>query len=834
VFAIEAHAADATWLLNPGSGNFNTAANWNPAVVPTFTAIFGASNTTALSFSADTLVGTLQFNAGAPGYSFAVAAGQQIGTGGVGIVNNSSNAPVVFIAAGGTINFANSSTAANTVVNNSGTAANIIFSQSATAASSIINTSNNGATAFQNSSTADNATINLGANGFLGFAHTSTAGNATITMTANSAFFSIHNNASGGNARLVNGLGAFSLAFLGASGTSLGSIEGAGEFNLASKALTVGGNNLSTEVSGIIYGTGGSLIKNGTGTLMLSGDNVYTGVTTVNRGGLIVNGSIATSSLLTVNDGTFVGGVGQLPSTTINGGTLAPGNSIGTITVNGNLTFVGAGNYLVEVSLTAADRTNVTGTAALGGSMTLVATGGVYQIGKKYTLLNATGGVSGTFGTIAGTSNFGAIRANVSYDANNVFLTLDPNAISPFLSGGTANQRAVAAAIDTAFAAGNTPASFLSLFNLSAAGLPSALTQLSGEVATGAPTAGFQTMGQFLGLMLDPFQQTRFADGTVDGRALGFAPASTVQAQMPAALLGYAPMVTKAPANEVDRRWSVWGGAFGAQGKLNSDAVVGSNTLNVSNGGFAAGIDYRVARNTTLGFAVAGSATNWSLDGLGSGKSNTVQAGVYGSTTLGNAFLSAAFAYGRHELTTDRTVSFGGVFDRLTTDFNADHFGGRAEAGYRYAVMPNAGLTPYGAVQVQSFRTGAFGERDLTGLAAFALNYAGQTTTDTRTELGSRFDSRHVLSSDSLLTLRLRAAWMHDFSTDRSIAAAFQTLPGTGFTVTGASAARDAALLSAGTELRLSNGVSFTSKFDGEFSGRASVYAGTGAVRFAW
>ena len=42
--ATSAQAQDATWLLNPGSGSFNTATNWNPAVVPTNTAIFGASN----------------------------------------------------------------------------------------------------------------------------------------------------------------------------------------------------------------------------------------------------------------------------------------------------------------------------------------------------------------------------------------------------------------------------------------------------------------------------------------------------------------------------------------------------------------------------------------------------------------------------------------------------------------------------------------------------------------------------------------------------------------------------------------------------------------------
>ena len=128
-------------------------------------------------------------------------------------------------------------------------------------------------------------------------------------------------------------------------------------FRRRDNTLTVGSNNLSTEVSGIIADVcgcapgPGSLVKVGTGTLTLSGINTYTGTTTVNAGTLIVNGSIATSSLLTVNAGGTVGGTGILPSTFIDGGTLSPGNSIGTINVTGALQFSSAGVYQVESSV---------------------------------------------------------------------------------------------------------------------------------------------------------------------------------------------------------------------------------------------------------------------------------------------------------------------------------------------------------------------------------------------------------------------------------------------------------------------------------------------------
>ena len=153
-----------------------------------------------------------------------------------------------------------------------------------------------------------------------------------------------------------------------------------------------------------------------------------------------MNGSIVSSSGLTVNTGGTVGGTGNLPTTTINGGNLSPGNSIGTISVNGSLNFVGPGNYIVEVSPAAADKTNVTGapgTASLGGTLTAVGLGGIYTIGTKYTVLNATGGVSGTFSGLTISGSFGATKPHIEYDANNVYLVLDPNAISPFLVGAT-------------------------------------------------------------------------------------------------------------------------------------------------------------------------------------------------------------------------------------------------------------------------------------------------------------------------------------------------------------------------------------------------------------
>jgi autotransporter-associated beta strand protein len=123
-----------------------------------------------------------------------------------------------------------------------------------------------------------------------------------------------------------------------------GSIEGRGTYFLGSKALTVGGNNLSTTVNGTISdggafgGTGGSLVKVGTGTLTLAGTNSYAGGTIINGGALLLTGDISSSSGVTVNAGATLGGTGMAPGVTMNGGTLMPGlpNAVGTLNVAGS------------------------------------------------------------------------------------------------------------------------------------------------------------------------------------------------------------------------------------------------------------------------------------------------------------------------------------------------------------------------------------------------------------------------------------------------------------------------------------------------------------------
>ncbi|HTJ01270.1 MAG TPA: autotransporter outer membrane beta-barrel domain-containing protein, partial [Methylovirgula sp.] len=274
--------------------------------------------------------------------------------------------------------------------------------------------------------------------------------------------------------------------------------------------------------------------------------------------------------------------------------------------------------------------------------------------------------------------------------------------------------------------------------------------------------------------------------------------------------------------------WNAWGTAFGGVSFSDGNAATGTNQLQASTYGFAAGIDYHLSADTIFGFALGGGGTNWQLASIGgTGRSAALQTGVYAITRNGPLYGAAAFGFGNNWFTTNRAA----LGDQLQANFGGQSYGGRVEGGYHIAALP-FGFTPYGALQAQDFETPNYNETDLTG-GGFGLSYASMSATDVRTELGARFEEITALGGMPLV-LHGRLAWAHDFVSNPSLNAAFQALPGTNFTVYGAPIPHDSALTSVGAEMRLAPNWSVLAKFDGEFAGTAQTYAGTGTLKYTW
>ncbi|MDP2409959.1 MAG: ice-binding family protein [Pseudolabrys sp.] len=427
------------------------------------------------------------------------------------------------------------------------------------------------------------------------------------------------------------------------------------------------------------------------------------------------------------------------------------------------------------------------------------------------------------------TLNTGAsIICGVAF-AQNGAVTLDTNRISlcaQIVGPATpsASDQSVNALIQAFLASGGLiPLAFINLFSLPPAELADALNRLSGEIGTGAAVAGVQGMNSMLSMLTNPNAERNFGQ------------------QQPPPRRGFykAPIYTKSVATSYDPgRWGLWAAAYGGHTDTGASAF-GTHDRSVRTYGYAAGLDYRLTPDTTIGIAVGGGGSNFGLsDGLGGGRSDLFQVAAYATTWIDRAYLSAAVAYGWHSVSTERDLAFAGL-ERLTADYSAHSIGGRLEAGYRFA-MPTwgwearFGLTPYVAAQVQNFYAPSYSESSSLTPSIFSLSYDAQNTTALRTEVGARADWSVLIDSSTTLSLRAAAAWAHDHWTGLDKTAQFTILPGFRFTVVGAEPATDLLLASVGADVAFGNGISIGAALQGEFAETSQRYAGTARVRYQW
>jgi len=584
----------------------------------------------------------------------------------------------------------------------------------------------------------------------------------------------------------------------------------------------------------------GHFAKTGSGTWTVSNAPGSATAWQINAGTLNVLGNLSGSNGITANSGGTLTGTGSVGNTAIAGGVFAPGSGTAgsSMTVNGTLGFTAGSTYAVAIDPTTSSFVQVSGTATLGGATVSASYANGAYLAKRYSILTA-GSVSGSFGTLVNTNLSPNVQAALSHDATHAYLNLtlsfvpdpDPPPIPGLVIPGglNGNARNVGDALTNFFnSSGGIPMVYSTL-------TPAALAQAAGETATGSQQTSFVATTQFFGTLFDHGSGDTAATGAAvttfaDGNGNAYDAAAPTASRSGTARDAFA-MLTKAPAPDVAQRWSLWASGFGGSQTTDGNAMAGSNKTSSSVVGTAVGVDFRLSPFTTAGLAMAGGGSSFSVAGSGAGRSDLFQTGGFIRHSVGPAYLAGALAYGWQDVTTNRTVSIAGL-DQLQARFAVNTYSGRTEAGYRFAT-PWLGLTPYAAGQVTAFDLPAYAERVRAGAATFALSYGARTIGDSRSELGLRTDRSYALAG-AMLTLRGRFAWAHDFNPDRGVAATFQALPGASFAAHGAAQAPDSALTAAAAELTWRGGWSVATTFEGEFSKVTRIYAGKGAVRYAW
>ncbi|WP_116491428.1 autotransporter-associated beta strand repeat-containing protein [Caulobacter radicis] len=430
---------------------------------------------------------------------------------------------------------------------------------------------------------------------------------------------------------------------LGAGGTS-GSIRGD---VVANGALAFDRSDNLT-FAGAISGSG-ALRQIGAGKTELTGaSGGFTGATMVERGTLAVNGVLG--GMLDVWSGARLQGVGTV-GTTVVSGTIAPGNSIGTLNVAGGVTFKPGSVFEVEADVAGqSDKIVASGVATIqGGIVRVLAGAGTYRPETSYVILHANGGLAagGKFDGV--TSNLAFLDPSLRYDGFNVYLRLRRNDISFADIGVTSNQ--VAAGAGAEHLGWDNPV-FDSVVNLSTEQARDAFDQLAGS--------------DYASLRGSLIQDSRFVRDAILARG---------------DLAG-----VEGP--------SAWGETFGGWGSMKGDGNAQSYDRDVQ--GFLTGYDGSLGRDIRAGVAVGYSAGDLKT-ARAKHDVETYHLGGYVLAERGGVSFQLGGAYAWHAIKASRRVAFGTFGETLASDYSARTYQAFGEVAVKrdlagVTLQPYAGL----------------------------------------------------------------------------------------------------------------------------------------------
>lgn len=580
-------------------------------------------------------------------------------------------------------------------------------------------------------------------------------------------------------------LGTGSLAMQ--SGTTLDvgtSIIASNNISLAAAAnlqVAAGTGTLSGSLSG-----GGGFTKTGSGILSLIGNNAsYTSAVTVSTGELKVNGILGSN--LNISTGGTLSGTGTVGAITCDG-TLAPGNSIGTL-FSDSVTFTNTSRYLVEFDATAATSLNVNGTAVLNGALEITQDAGSYPANGQYPLIQTTSGLSGAFTSITTHTPIG-FQINLEQTDTALFLLYRNNL--PSLSG---NALRVANYLNE-----YAPMSTLDLFNdLSSGALCHALNSVSPARNAFIGFANNQNVFSLFRLTSSHLDTLRSMDKV--------SPENEFLSALMADACGN---IRKPPGK--NSSYSTWVSGFA------DFSHVSASDQNPSFGfrsqSLLVGLDYRTASSNLIGFSLGYLHTHLNED-ENAGHSTT-QSGflsLYANLSAGSFYFEPAVLGIYNSNSNKRHISFPGFSARAHADLNSWQFAPHLELGYE--ICKNwADIIPFASLDYAMNWQRGYTEK---GAGPFNASQSSKMSSLLRAETGLKFIESFAFSSWTLF-VKEKASYIFEKPFGTQVTAFLTGLP-TGLAVTALN--QNLNLGSIGLELFAEIGTSspygLTVSYDGEF-----------------
>lgn len=601
------------------------------------------------------------------------------------------------------------------------------------------------------------------------------------------------------------GSGGMGYFFSGTDGTAASSNVYAMEGASVNFAMS---SNSNLQLDGQDF-TFDQLSLDGDGTIETTGDITIQHGVTVNSGTFRVNSNTTTD--VTVNSNGTLGGSGTIIGALILNGTLAPGNSIGTLNVNGNATFSAGSTTTIEINDAGTvsgvnnDSIVVNGNVIIqGGTVNVVSAPGNYINGSIYTFLTGNS-VTGTFDSIVDDLAF--FDASLIYGLNSVSFELIANMSDFSMVAATENQLSVAQFIDAN--SSSPPSDLQSIIDamtpMTNQQVQQSLDQMSGSIYPTLPTAGLQHTTYYISQLSTHIKNLMAPSDSTSGS-----------------------LTMKGPVDEL--RTDGWISGYGLGGQADSDGNADGFRYGI--GGTQVGVQTMWQPGHAWGLW---SNMAWSnLRGRQLNESANIENYHFGTYLSGRDeahyyLVLGGIGYDHAEV--QRHVQIGNVSGSPRSTLDGWQANSYIERGLSVDVGTWA-FQPYTGLQYAYLRQAGAKE---SGGGAFNLATTGIDANSLRSSLGGRFSKSMTTGSGLLLTPEFRSAWFHEFlDTNYLIGAQFSGLPGAGFTVRGVDLGRDWASTGAGFSLGAGRGARLFAGYDAQYNSQQVLHVGSGGLELLY
>jgi autotransporter-associated beta strand protein len=793
-------AAGNTIILTGSNPTIQMAANVNVIVNSTIT---GANGLTKDGLGTLTLTGSNTYSGGTTISNGTLQVGNSGITGSLGGGDVTNNGALVFKRSDGII--------VDNAISGTGSVA-----QAGSGTLILLGTNT-----YSGSTTINGGTLQVGNGGTNGTLGTGAVIDNSVLVFDHSDDLVVSNAISGGGSFVQNGSNTLTLVgtntYSGSTTINAGTlVVGDGGTNgslgtgpVIDNSALVFNRSDSNVVASTISGSG-SLTQTGTGILILSGGNTYTGLTVISSGTLQVGNGGASGSLgrgAVSNNSALVfdrsdnivvsnlisgvgslnqAGTGLLTLTNVNtysggtwisnGGTLAVRDShalgsgdlnllkgtlaLNTMTVNVGGNFTQTSNGVLAVSI---GNTNVFGQLAVAGSATLDGTLRLVQANnflprpnETFVVLTASNGVTGTFAAL--TNGFATISAllnpQLTYNADDVTLKWAQSSFVPFAL--THNQAVVARDLDAVASSMISSAvalvNFLDYVPNPTNSLPIAFNQIAPEELAAIFTISLADMDVLGNQFLKRASELRagYHGLYTDLYNQNSPDNNTAANNSNSSLVVPSPDIFR---QSIDNPWGVYLEAIGEF--VNVQGNTNASGYHQASGGLVLGIDRRISDQLVLGGAFSYFSDGAALSQKGKITADETFAQLYGVWFKDGYHVEGTAGAGYNSYTTKRQ----GLQGFAKGDTTGEDWGGLLSGGYDWQ-QQKWSFGPVGEIQYENVGIDPYREKG----SLAPLHIQGQSMDALHSQLGGAVRYRgNIPGTWSFITPELNLAWRHDF-----------------------------------------------------------------------